>query len=124
MSVAALIEELKSLGVKLSPEGDRLRCSGPTNVLTPRCQGPIGTYKPALLKVLTETHRSCEAEEYGPGRPSPENADRSVTDRLNEARELLGELIHVYNENAASFEFAGLNRVEAERLAMQEVKKT
>ena len=34
MTVAALIKELAHLGVKLVPEGDRLRYRGPATVMT------------------------------------------------------------------------------------------
>lgn len=66
-----------------------------------------------------------EADTYGPGRPSPENAGRAVEDRLTEARELIGELIDFYNERASVHEYdAGFPRDEAERLAMLEVQAT
>ena len=68
--------------------------------------------------------KSREGEGYGPGRPSPENASRSVEDRLKEALELLGELTYLYNERAYAFQFAGLSRAEAECLSMSEVKQT
>jgi hypothetical protein len=61
--------------------------------------------------------------EYGPGRPSLENAARPIEERRAEALELAGELNYLFNERAAILEYeARLPREEAERIAMIEVK--
>ena len=66
-----------------------------------------------------------EPENYGPGRPSTENAARPLEDRRNEALELLGELTDFYNQRAAILEYeADFPRLEAERLAMIETRIT
>jgi TubC N-terminal docking domain len=124
MTATAFIEELSRLGVRLHAEGNRLRYRGPAEVLTSELRERLSAHKPELLRVLTATNESREAEGYGPGWPSPENAGRPVEDRRNEALELCGELTNMYNERASAFEFAGLSRVEAERLAMLEVQAT
>jgi len=72
MTVAALIEELTYLGVTLTPEGDRLRYRGPAAVITPELKERIVKQKAEIIVTLTQ------AGEYGPGRPSLENAARSL----------------------------------------------
>ncbi|MCI0626796.1 MAG: hypothetical protein L0387_34975 [Acidobacteria bacterium] len=83
MTAAAFIEELTYLGVTLTPEGDRLRYRGPAAVITPELKQRIIEQKAEIIATLTQ------AEEYWPGRPSPENAARPVEDRCAEALELL-----------------------------------
>lgn len=63
---------------------------------------------------------SESASAYGPGRPSPENAGRSVEDRLREARELLAWLSEFYDGGLIAFELEqGLPQQEARKRAME-----
>lgn len=118
MTVAALIEELTRLGVTLTPEGDRLRYRAPAGAITPELKQRIVEQKLEIIAVLNH-------EDYGAGRPSPENATKPVEERCSEALELLGELTDLYNQRAAVLEYeAGFPRDEAERLAMIETKAT
>jgi hypothetical protein len=121
MTAAALIEELTHLGVKLVPEGDRLRYRGPATVITPELKQRIVEQKAEIIATLAQARR----ENYGAGRPSPENAARPIEDRRRESLELRGELTEFYNRLASTFEDEGrFPRAEAERLAMIETRET
>jgi hypothetical protein len=74
------------------------------------------------LDVLPGDMLGAETQESS--RRSRKDARRPVGNRLNEARELLGELTHLYNKRASALELAGLPNTEAERLAMLEVQAT
>lgn len=89
----------------------------------PRFLGFVGSDSVVSPIISDSTTKSANA--YSPGRPSPDNANRPVAERYKESLELHGELNHLYNTRAAILEaVAGLSRVEAERLAMSEVKAT
>src|SRR4030095_1108344 len=116
MTAMMLMEKLSRLGVSLHAEGNQLRYRGPAAVITPELKQSILEQKAEIIARLNQT------ENYGPGRPSPENAARPVAERCKEARELCGELNHLYDTRAAILEgVAGFSRAEAERLAMSEV---
>lgn len=53
MSPAALLAELRALGVELRVEGDRIRCKAPRGSVTPELAEAIRSHKPALLALLT-----------------------------------------------------------------------
>ena len=54
MTVAELVAHLRALDVRLSVEGDRLRCSAPKGVLTDELRGQLATRKVELLGWLRE----------------------------------------------------------------------
>ena len=54
MTVAELVAHLHALDVRLSVEGDRLRCSAPKGVLTDELRGQLATRKVELLGWLRE----------------------------------------------------------------------
>lgn len=79
--------------------------------------------QPVVPTVLPSTKRQGNVD--GSSHPSPDNAVRLIEDRRAKALELLGELLHLYNERAAILEFdAGFPKAEAERLAMIETTAT
>jgi hypothetical protein len=119
MTVATRIQELGQRGLRLIPEGDILRYRGPAAVVTPEVTKWIADEKAEIIATLRQS------DNVGAGRPSPENACRPITERMKESRELHGELNHLYNTRAAILEaVAGFSKVEAERMAMSEVRAT
>ncbi len=52
MSAAALVAELRSAGVVLAVEGERLRVNAPRGVLTPEQRAAIATEKDAVMALL------------------------------------------------------------------------
>src|SRR5581483_4343811 len=51
-SAAELLSELRTLDIRLSVEGDRLRCNAPRGHLTPEPERRIATHKQKLLAEL------------------------------------------------------------------------
>jgi hypothetical protein len=98
MSAAVLIEELNKLGVKLTPEGDRLRYRGPVAVVTPELKQRIADQKDAIITALRER-------------------------RKKRALEVLGGLTAHFNELCEALESSGVSTADAEKLALAEVKK-
>ena len=60
MTSAALIAELRSRGVALVPDGDRLRCR-PKSSLTEDDLAALRANKPEVLRLLREEHRPAAA---------------------------------------------------------------
>lgn len=54
MSAAALLAELRSAGVTISTDGDRLRFRGPAEARTPERDAALREHKSALLALLAE----------------------------------------------------------------------
>jgi hypothetical protein len=54
LTATALLESLRSLGVRLSASGDRLRFRAPVGVLTPELRAALVEEKPALLAALRD----------------------------------------------------------------------
>ncbi len=70
-SIDAFLARLRDLDVRVWLDGDRLRCSAPTGVLTPALQQELGRRKPDLLAVLQRTeHATPVSIPALPDRPS------------------------------------------------------
>jgi amino acid adenylation domain-containing protein len=52
MTTAALLSELRRRGIRLSVDGDRLRCVAPKGALTPEIRDEIAARKPEILAIL------------------------------------------------------------------------
>jgi hypothetical protein len=72
MSAEFFLEELTALGVRLTPEGDKLRYRGPRDVLTTELVERMASMKPELLEALRQRRaarvRGSDSVEpaYGP----------------------------------------------------------
>lgn len=60
-SITELLNRLRKLDVQLWSEGDRLRCSAKSGVLTPSLQAEIARRKPELLDFLSRTQRNRQS---------------------------------------------------------------
>ena len=76
MTVAALMDQLKGAGVELFIEGNRLGFRAPKGMLTPEIRQALAENKVDILAALATN----KPDDYGPGRPSPENAVRPVAE--------------------------------------------
>lgn len=95
-TVADLVSELESKGVRFSPHTGALRVDAPQGTLTDHLRAILSERKPEIVAFL-------------------------ATKKL----ELAGELIHLFNERAWAWESDGtFTRDEAERRAMLEVRAT
>ena len=65
MTAAELVAHLRALDVRLSVDGDRLRCSAPKGVLTEELRDQLATRKVELLGWLREGY------EISAGGPKP-----------------------------------------------------
>jgi amino acid adenylation domain-containing protein len=61
LTTAAFLEQVKRLGVELAADGDRLRCTAPTGVLTPQLRVEIEKRKPEILATLAEERKAPPA---------------------------------------------------------------
>lgn len=52
MTLYALLDELRTRGVELTPDGDRLRYRAPQGALTPELKQALAERKPELLVIL------------------------------------------------------------------------
>ncbi len=64
MSLAALLDELSRLGIRISADGDRLVTKAPRGALTHSLRSTLSAHKPALLEMLRA--RSWELGEIAP----------------------------------------------------------
>ncbi len=58
MSATDLLDSVRSCGVELLPEGDRLRYRGPTSAVTPALLGELRQHKAELLAALDQEARA------------------------------------------------------------------
>lgn len=58
----ALLSDLRSRGVVLSVEGDRLKCSAPKGVMTPEIRQELAAHKQEIFKLLREPSQPHEVE--------------------------------------------------------------
>jgi len=72
LSTKQLVSELDTLGIKLSINGDRLRCDAPKGILTPTLQTELVKYKADIIKFLNDS----QAE--------PDSATQFVRPRLRD----------------------------------------
>ena len=55
MSIAALLSDLRERDIRLSADGERLRCNAPAGALTPDLSALIREHKAQILEFLLET---------------------------------------------------------------------
>ena len=59
MSIARdLLAELKSLGVEVTPNGDKLKVKAPVGIITPTLRDRLTEAKPELLRLLAANERA------------------------------------------------------------------
>lgn len=63
MNAGAVLEELRSMGVKVSSDGGYLDLDAPTGVLSDELVGRVQEVKPDLLLLVREEHREPDADE-------------------------------------------------------------
>lgn len=117
-AAADLLGDLLKVHVEIVLEGSSLRWRAPFGVMTPELKDVVTRRRLDIIAVLAPNV-------FGAGRPSPENANRSKAERLQEARKLLLWLTDFFNERLSILQFeAGFSEDEALKRAKAETVQT